>query len=246
MLGDKIKALRKEKKLTQDDLANILNVHKTNVSKWERNKYKPSIDILANIADYFQVSVDYLIDNEPAILLGEKLKDLRKTKGLTLKEVADNIGLGESTISLYENNNRRPDYVTLNKLSALYNVSIDYLLNNDSPNVNFGERIKALREQNNITQQELADMLNVDRTSVGKWETNQNLANNNILQKLCSIFNVSMDYLLGRADLPQSTEIAPDGEIENELLNICKKLSIEKKAKLLIYAYELVKKPYEQ
>ena len=118
MLGDKIKALRKEKKLTQDDLANILNVHKTNVSKWERNKYKPSIDILANIADYFQVSVDYLIDNEPAILLGEKLKDLRKTKGLTLKEVADNIGLGESTISLYENNNRRPDYVTLNKLSA--------------------------------------------------------------------------------------------------------------------------------
>ena len=64
----------------------------------------------------------------------------------------------------------------------------------------FGTRLKELRKQKKITQQELADILNVDRTSVGKWETDKNLANNDILNSLCSFFVCSMDYLLGRTD----------------------------------------------
>lgn len=62
----------------------------------------------------------------------------------------------------------------------------------------FGQRLKEIRKENKITQQQLADMLNVDRTSVAKWEGDKNLANQDILDILCNKFNVSLDYLLGR------------------------------------------------
>lgn len=109
-----------------------------------------------------------------------------------------------------------------------------------------GDKIKALRKERKLNQQELADMLNVECSNISKWELGKNKPSIDVLEKIADYFRVSVEYLLDRTDLPQNTEIAPDGEIENELLNICKKLSIEKKAKLLIYAYELVKKPYEQ
>lgn len=59
-------------------------------------------------------------------------------------------------------------------------------------------RIKELRKQIGYTQQQLADFLYLDKTSVSKWETYKNLPNQNILIKLCSLFNVSLDYLLCR------------------------------------------------
>lgn len=66
----------------------------------------------------------------------------------------------------------------------------------------FAERLRLLRKKRKITQEDLAQMLNVDRTSVGKWETGKNLANNDVLQEICSIFDCSLDYLLGRTDIP--------------------------------------------
>lgn len=61
-------------------------------------------------------------------MIGERLKKLRKEKKLTQLEFAKAIGVAESTMSLYENNKRQPDYVTLSKLADYYNVSVDYLL----------------------------------------------------------------------------------------------------------------------
>ena len=65
---------------------------------------------------------------------------------------------------------------------------------------NFAKRLKELRKESGLTQQKLADILFVDRTSVGKWETAMNLANNEVLRRMCNLFNCSMDYLLGMTD----------------------------------------------
>ena len=58
---DVIKQLRKERKLKQSDLADIFNVDRTAVGKWEQGKNKPNADTLVIIADYFEVSTDYLL-----------------------------------------------------------------------------------------------------------------------------------------------------------------------------------------
>lgn len=58
----------------------------------------------------------------------EKLKELRKGKGISLKELGAVVGVAESTMSLYENGKRQPDYETLLKLAEYFGVTVDYLL----------------------------------------------------------------------------------------------------------------------
>ena len=64
MLGNKIAELRKEKGLTQEALANALSVSNQAVSKWEANQSCPDILLLPQIADFFDVSMDYLFGRE--------------------------------------------------------------------------------------------------------------------------------------------------------------------------------------
>ena len=57
-----------------------------------------------------------------------KLKELRKKQNLTQLELANKIGVVESTISLYESGKREPDISTLIKLADCLNTSIDELV----------------------------------------------------------------------------------------------------------------------
>ncbi|MDZ4541647.1 helix-turn-helix domain-containing protein [Bacillus zanthoxyli] len=61
-------------------------------------------------------------------MFGERLRKLRKENGLTMKELGRKLNLAESTISGYENGNRKPDYDTLNQFADVFDVSTDYLL----------------------------------------------------------------------------------------------------------------------
>ena len=58
--------------------------------------------------------------------IGEKLKLLRKERGLTQSQVGEAIGQERSTIACYESAKRTPDVVTLEKLAAYFKVSLDY------------------------------------------------------------------------------------------------------------------------
>lgn len=60
--------------------------------------------------------------------MGEKLKRLRLEKGLTQKQVAEQIGLSIKGYNFYELNLREPPNDTLKKLCNIFNVSADYLL----------------------------------------------------------------------------------------------------------------------
>jgi transcriptional regulator with XRE-family HTH domain len=58
---DRLKELRQEKNLLQQDLAKIINVSKSAVSGWEIGRNQPGYETLMLLADFFGVSVDYLI-----------------------------------------------------------------------------------------------------------------------------------------------------------------------------------------
>lgn len=59
-----------------------------------------------------------------------------------------------------------------------------------------GEKIAKLRKENNITQEQLADLLNVSRQSISKYESNLSLPEVDKLITISEIFNCSLDYLL--------------------------------------------------
>ena len=60
--------------------------------------------------------------------LGQRLRQLRIEKNMTQAQLAKQFNLAESTISLYENNKRSPDYDVLQEMSHYFNVSTDFLL----------------------------------------------------------------------------------------------------------------------
>lgn len=60
MFGERLKELREEKGMTQEDLGNMLNVTKQAVHAYENGTNQPSMESLVKIADFFLVSLDYL------------------------------------------------------------------------------------------------------------------------------------------------------------------------------------------
>lgn len=67
-INENLKKLRVLKSLTQSDMAEILGISLSSYQKYERDKncVTPSLDVLLRIADFFGVSVDYLLGREPA------------------------------------------------------------------------------------------------------------------------------------------------------------------------------------
>ncbi len=70
--GEKLQGLRKNKGLTQEELAELLYVSRTAVSKWESGRGYPNIDSLKEISKYFSVSIDDLLSGEKLISIAEK------------------------------------------------------------------------------------------------------------------------------------------------------------------------------
>lgn len=64
IFGDRLYLLRKEKHMTQRDLAKMLAVSKVSISYYERGNRYPSVDKLVELADIFDVSLDYLMGRE--------------------------------------------------------------------------------------------------------------------------------------------------------------------------------------
>lgn len=67
--------------------------------------------------------------------------------------------------------------------------------------VNFGEKIKSLRTQRNLTQKQLADLSGVTVSAISSYEAGNRYPSYDVLISLARIFHVSTDYLLGLENL---------------------------------------------
>ena len=74
-IGEKIKTKRRERDLTQEELANILGVSKAAVSKWENEESFPDITLLPQIAHVFHITMDdlfdYALEHKPLVIVNE-------------------------------------------------------------------------------------------------------------------------------------------------------------------------------
>ena len=84
MLGNNIKELRKSKRMTQKDLALAMNVSQQTVGAWETERAIPGADTLSELADYFNVTTDYLLGRP------EKKDDDDKVDYVALDKALDN------------------------------------------------------------------------------------------------------------------------------------------------------------
>lgn len=78
--GERLLSLRKKHSLSQSELAERVGIHKNVLGKYERNEVKPSIDIAIKIADFFNVTLDFLtakVDKELNPIIADKILSIQ-------------------------------------------------------------------------------------------------------------------------------------------------------------------------
>lgn len=65
MFGQRLKELRLSKGITQKELATIAGVDRTSIGKYESRNVVPNLEVIYLLADYFGVTIDYLLGREP-------------------------------------------------------------------------------------------------------------------------------------------------------------------------------------
>ena len=102
-------------------------------------------------------------------------------------------------------------------------------------------RVKELRLEKQLEQQDLAKIIQIGKGSISNWETGRTEPSIEYLLKLADFFEVSIDYLLGRSDDLGIVNVQTNLNTEqNELVNYYNQMSEKDKAKLLGYAKGLV------
>ncbi|HIU52273.1 MAG TPA: helix-turn-helix transcriptional regulator [Candidatus Merdicola faecigallinarum] len=96
-IGETIASLRKEKGMTQNELAEKMNVTDKAVSKWERDLSCPDVNTISKLADILEVSVEELLKAKKKDNLEMKTKDLMN---LIFKAVALAMGIAAVTLNI--------------------------------------------------------------------------------------------------------------------------------------------------
>lgn len=94
----------------------------------------------------------------------------------------------------------------------------------------FGDILKILRKNKKMTQSDLAKQLNVDRSTIGKWENDSSTPDFQKLLKIASFFDVETDFLLGNYKGKRRKEIM------EKIVHIIYDLTSEEEEKLIEYA----------
>lgn len=86
-IGQFLKTLRKEKNITQEVLAETLNVSSRTVSRWEKGSNMPDISLLVELSEFYQVSIPEIIDGERK---SEKMNQEAKDTAIKMAEYSKN------------------------------------------------------------------------------------------------------------------------------------------------------------
>ena len=73
--GERLYQLRKQKYISQEELADIMDVSRQSISKWELDQTYPDVDNLVRLAKFFEVSVDFLVTGEETTSTAEQTKE---------------------------------------------------------------------------------------------------------------------------------------------------------------------------
>lgn len=90
-LGQRLKYLRLQKNMTQEQLAEIIGISRSALSMYELNEREPDIETIVKFADFFQVSTDYLLGrvDHPAKTAPHSYDELKELIRLVIQEIRE-------------------------------------------------------------------------------------------------------------------------------------------------------------
>lgn len=139
-MNNRLYDLREEKNISQTELANILKVDRSLISKWESGKEIITLEHLNTICNFYKVSMDFVLclsykkQCEPynkklnKQIIGNNIKQIRINNNITNRELAEILNTTSSTISAYENGKTMILTAFAIELCKKFNISLDELV----------------------------------------------------------------------------------------------------------------------
>lgn len=164
MFSERLKKLRTEKHLSQKELAEKLEMSQQAIAKWENNQTTPNPEMLVRIADFFDVSADYLLGRiNQDIFIDKKnmrnfsnnrLEELMESKNITMEDMEELLHTNKYEIATYTAGIRCPKEEDLQKLSVYFECPIEFITG-ESDSSNYSIRVieKNIKSGKNIIKQ---------------------------------------------------------------------------------------------
>lgn len=140
-----------------------------------------------------------------------RLKELRQRNKLSQKQLAEQLGVTQATLSGWENEKYEIDNASLIKCCDCFNVSLDYLLGRDcniglESNAIARQRVNLLYEKQDYTIQDIENAFGVNYATFRSWCQGYGDYFNDKISVLANFFNCTTDYILGLSDTPDRPE----------------------------------------
>lgn len=139
--AEKIKNLRDELEITQEDISKVLGCTRTAYSLWKINKNTIPLHYLNKISNEYNINIDYLVDlsndkyikfnkvDIDRIYLGKKIKEARKSINYTQVKLASKLNTTHSVISAYESGKSTVSTLFLIEIAKIKKKSLNWFLN---------------------------------------------------------------------------------------------------------------------
>jgi len=133
-VGELIQSYRAENEMSQTDLAKRLQVSITRVIRWEKNRSLPNGKVRFALARLMQVDPNVFKceklhrDRCEIAISGERIRTLRKMRGLSQIQLAEALHVGKGTVAMWETGARTPRLPDAFAMSKLFHRRLDYVL----------------------------------------------------------------------------------------------------------------------
>ncbi|MBC7341666.1 MAG: transcriptional regulator [Clostridia bacterium] len=228
--GERIRKFREERGYSLAEFASKANVSISYLSEIERGAKKPSLRTLDRIAQTLNVSRAQLVELDgdiKGISLGDKVRLLREEKNWTLNQLAEKAGISISYLSEIERGNVYPAVHTVRRLAEELGVSPSVLVGQGGA---LGHKIRKAREEQGLTQAELARLAGVSGGLIGQIEHGKVQPSLQTVEKIAGVLGMSPCYFIvedvGLEDMvqvmgPGMREVLSDPKVQSVLRLIC-------------------------
>ena len=131
----RLKQLRKERRKTQEEMAEILNVKRSTYGEYERGKIFPSVEKIEILAKILITTPQYLLGwddqrqvSSDSTVTGNIIRRLREQRKLTSKEFANEINISVSDLEKYEDGTYQIPMTVINLIADYFDISITDLV----------------------------------------------------------------------------------------------------------------------
>lgn len=230
--GQRLRYERKLKGWTRDGLAEMLDVFKVYIGKWEREEVFPYPSDQQKLSKLFGKTAQELGFTPAASSKGRtllpnrkatetfrrQLKHERESRGWSRNDLARRLGVSDSNISRWEHGETFPAHDYWQKLTELFGKTVQEL--GLVPNVpeqeaiagssyNYGQKLKYHRKLKAWSQKRLASEIGTTPRSIVRWERGETLPELRFQQRLCELFGKDPEELGFIQELVELINIAP-------------------------------------